>query len=185
MKNNTYEYPKSALLGLPKDASLIMERILSNQTILKLLAYPTRDWKKQPDVTGQQIKEMFETKQISSVPKIKIDLEGKTYLRLIYGTVVRNMTNPHFRDNTFSIDIVCHYDHWDLGDFELRPYKLAGEIDSLLDGTHLTGIGVLNFVSVTPYIYDEEFGGVTLTYMAIRGDEDKKNPLPGTEIDAG
>lgn len=177
MKKNLYEYPKSSLLGMPKDASLIIERILSNQNVLKLLTYNTKDWKSKPPVTGDMIKEMFETQQISSVPRIKIDRPEKTYLRLIYGTTVRNSTNPEFRDNTFGIDIICHYDNWDLGDFELRPYRIAGEIDSMLDKTHLTGIGELEFVSATPYIYDEEFAGVSLTYLAIRGNEDKVNPL--------
>lgn len=177
MKKNLFEYPKSSLLGMPKDASLIMERILSNQNVLKLLTYNTKDWKSKPPVTGDMIKEMFETQQISSVPRIKVDRPEKTYLRLIYGTTVRNSTNPEFRDNTFGIDIICHYDNWDLGDFELRPYRIAGEIDSMLDKTHLTGIGELEFVSATPYIYDEEFAGVSLTYLAIRGNEDKVNPL--------
>lgn len=177
MKKNTYEFPQSALLGMPKDAALIMERILSNQNVLKLLWYNTRDWKKQPNVTGEQIQEMFDTKQISSVPKIKIDRPEKTYLKLIYGGMVRNTTNPEFRDNTFGIDIICHYDNWDLGNFDMRPYRIAGEIDSMLDKTHLTGIGELEFVSCNPYIYDEEFAGVSLTYLAIRGHEDEVNPL--------
>lgn len=177
MKKNTYEYPKSSLLGMPKDAALIMQRILSNQNVLKLLAYGVKDWQKQPTVSNEMIKEMFETEQISAVPKVKIDKKEKTYLRLIYGTMIPNATNPEFRDNTFGIDIICHYDNWDLGDFELRPYRIAGEIDSMLAGTHLTGIGELEFVSATPYIYDEEFAGVSLTYLAIRGNEDRVNPL--------
>lgn len=177
MKRNTFEYPKSALLGMPKDASLIMTKILSNQNILKLLAHGTRDWKNQPPVDGDMIKEMFETKQISSVPRIKVDKPEKTYLRLSYGTMIPNATNPEYRDNTFGIDIICHYDNWDLGDFDLRPYRIAGEIDAMLDKTHLTGIGELYFISATPYVYDEEFAGVTLTYLAVRGNEDKINPL--------
>lgn len=177
MKKNTYEYPKSSLLGMPKDAALIMQRILSNQNVLKLLVYGVKDWQKQPTVSNEMIKEMFETEQVSAVPKVKIDKKEKTYLRLIYGTMIPNATNPEFRDNTFGIDIICHYDNWDLGDFELRPYRIAGEIDSMLAGTHLTGIGELEFVSATPYIYDEEFAGVSLTYLAIRGNEDRVNPL--------
>lgn len=177
MKIPGYEYPKSALLGMPKDAALIMNKILSNQNVLKLLAYNTRDWKQKDDVTGEMIKEMFATKQISSSPKVKVERPEKTYLRLIYGSVVRNTRNPEYRDNTFGIDIICHYDNWELGDFDLRPYRIAGEIDSMLDKTHLTGIGLLEFVSLNPYIYDEEFAGVTLTYLAIRGNEDKVRPL--------
>lgn len=177
MKKNFYEFPKSSLLGLPKDASLIISKIISNQNVLKLLYYGVRNWKNQPEITSEQIKEMFNTKQISSVPRIQVDKKEKTYLRLVYGTMIRNTTNPEYRDNTFGIDIICHYDNWDLGDFDLRPYRIAGEIDAMLDGAHLTGIGRLEFISASPYIYDEEFAGVSLTYLAIRGNEDKVNPL--------
>lgn len=177
MKHNSYEYPKSSLLGMPKDAAIIIDRILSNPNLLRLLVYETRDWQSQPLPNGEQIKELFTSHQISSVPKIKIDSKEKTYIRLTYGTVIRNASNPEYRDNTFGIDIICHYDNWDLGDFELRPYRVAGEIDAMLDKTHLTGIGELEFVSATPYVYNEEFAGVSLTYLAVRGHEDQKNPV--------
>lgn len=177
MRKDTYEYPQSSMLGMPKDAALIMSRILESQDILKLLVYTTKDWKSKPPVTSEMVKRMFETEQISSIPRLKIDKEYKTYLRLIYGTTVRNTTNPYYRDNDFGIDILCHYDCWDLGDFDLRPYRLAGEIDARLDGTHLTGIGELEFIQCAPYVYDQEFAGVTLSYMAIRGHEDEVNPL--------
>lgn len=179
MKHNSYEYPKSSLLGMPKDAAIIIDRILSNPNLLRLLVYETRDWQSQPLPNGEQIKELFTSHQISSVPKIKIDSKEKTYIRLTYGTVIRNALNPEYRDNTFGIDIICHYDNWDLGDFELRPYRVAGEIDAMLDKTHLTGIGELEFVSATPYVYNEEFAGVSLTYLAVRGHEDQKNPVNG------
>lgn len=177
MKKDFYTYPKSSLLGMPKDAALIINKILENQDLLKLLWYGSRDWKKQPNLTSDQIAEMFNTNQISCVPRLKIDKEDKTYLRLTYGTMVPNETNPQYRDNTFGVDILCHYDHWDLGDFELRPYRVAGEIDEMLAGARLTGIGQLEFVSCIPTIFDEEFAGVSLTYLAIRGNEDKVNPL--------
>ena len=179
MKHNSYEYPKSSLLGMPKDAAIIIDRILSNPNLLRLLVYETRDWQSQPLPNGEQIKELFTSHQISSVPKIKIDSKEKTYIRLTYGTVIRNASNPEYRDNTFGIDIICHYDNWDLGDFELRPSRVAGEIDAMLDKTHLTGIGELEFVSATPYVYNEEFAGVSLTYLAVRGHEDQKNPVNG------
>lgn len=179
MKRDFYVQPKSSLLGMPKDAAIIVDRMLSNPNLLKLLVYESRDWKDKPVPTGTQIEELFTSHQISSVPKVKIDNKEKTYIRLTYGSVVRNGYNPEYRDNTFCIDIICHYDSWDLGDFELRPYRVAGEIDAMLDKTHLTGIGELEFISAIPYVYNEEFAGVSLTYLAIRGHEDLKNPLNG------
>lgn len=149
-----------------------MNRILSNQNVLKLVYYTSRDWQSKPELTREQVLEMFDSNQISCVPKIRIDADDKTYLRLVYGTTTRNATNPEFRDNTFNIDIICHYKHWDLGDFQLRPYSIAGEIDTMLDKQRLTGIGKLEFLSCSPVIYNEEFAGVSLSYLAIRGSED-------------
>lgn len=177
MKKNTYEYPKSALLGMPKDAYLIMSRVLSNQNVLKLLSYGVKNWQEKPQVTEKMINEMFKTGQISAVPRVKIDRIEKTYLRLTYGAMTRNAYNPEYRNNTFGIDVICHYDNWDLGDYDLRPYRIAGEIDSMLDKTHLTGIGELEFISCAPYVYNEDFAGVSLTYLAIRGNEDKIRQL--------
>lgn len=177
MKQNTYEFPKSSFLGMPKDMSLIISKVLSSQNVLKLIYHNGKDWSKKPAVTSAQIKEMFETKQISNVPRLYIDTEDKTYIRFTYGTTVPNATNPEYRDNTFGIDILCHFDNWDLGDFELRPYRIAGEIDAMLDKQHLTGIGRLEFISCSPAVYNEEFAGVSLTYLAIRGNEDEVNPL--------
>lgn len=183
MRKQTYKFPKSSFLGIPKDMAIITDRILSNQNVLRLLEYNVKDWddrEKYPDVTPCQVKKMFETEQISNVPRIRIDQERKTYLRLTMGTTVPNVKNPEYRDNTFGIDIICHYDDWNIGDFDTRPLRIAGEIDSMLDKTHLTGIGVLHFVSQAPAIYNNEYAGVSLTYLAIRGNDDRIQPV--TEI---
>jgi hypothetical protein len=47
----------------------------------------------------------------------------------------------------------------------------------MLDGQHLTGIGELQFIGADQDVYDNEFGGVTLRYLAIRGNEDKVGEL--------
>jgi hypothetical protein len=47
----------------------------------------------------------------------------------------------------------------------------------MLDGDHLTGIGELTFIGANQDIYDNEYGGLTLRYLAIRGTEDEVNSL--------
>ncbi len=180
MKINTYEYPQSSFLGMAKDTSLIMNKILSNKKVLKLLYYTTPDClERKPDVTSAQVAEMFESKQISNVPKLKIDPDKRTYLRLAFDSFTPNATNTFYRDHIVEIRIICHFDDWNLKDFELRPYRIAGEIDAMLDKQHLTGIGELTFLGANQDVYNEEFGGVTLRYLAIRGHEDEVNPLNG------
>lgn len=177
MKRNFYEYPKSSFLGMSKDTSLIMDKILGNQDVLKLLYYNVKDWQKKPNLTSEQIKSLFEQKNISNIPKIVVNSDKLNYVRITYDSFTPNASNPYYRDHVVEIKIICHFTNWDLGDYELRPYRIAGEIDSMLDGQHLTGIGVLNFMGADQDVYDDEFGGITLRYLAVRGHEDEVNPL--------
>lgn len=177
MKKNTYEYPKSSFLGMPKDTALIMEKILSNRNLLKLIYYTGRDWQEKPNLNAEQIKSLFESKQISNIPKISVDREKYTYLRLTYDSFTPNQTNDFYKDHIVELKIICHFDDWDLDNYELRPYRIAGELDAMLNKQHLTGIGKLTFIGADQDVYDDEYGGVTLRYLAIRGEEDRVNPL--------
>lgn len=182
MKNNTYEFPQSSFLGMAKDTALIVQKILSNKKVLRLLYYTSPDclkWGSDKDLTPAQIQEMFDSKQISNIPKLIIDKDKKNYLRITFDSFTPNAYNPYYRDHIVEIKIICHFNDWDLNDFELRPYRIAGEIDSMLDKAHLTGIGELTFLDAVQNIYDEEFGGVTLRYLAVRGHEDDIDPIGG------
>ena len=87
------------------------------------------------------------------------------------------MTNPEFRDNIIEFDIICHFDQWQLKDFQLRPYRIAAEIDSMFDEKHLSGIGLLHFLGANQMILTDEYAGLCLMYQAIHGGEDKTKML--------
>jgi hypothetical protein len=59
-------------------------------------------------------------------------------------------------------------------DFELRPYKIAAEIDTMFNDKRLTGIGTLKFLGMTQMVLTDEFAGLCLLYNAVHGEEDKK-----------
>jgi hypothetical protein len=67
-------------------------------------------------------------------------------------------------------------------DFELRPYKIAAELDSMFNGKRLTGIGTLEFLGANQMILTDEYAGLCVMYQAVHGEEDKKNmPNPSDE----
>ena len=71
-------------------------------------------------------------------------------------------------------------EQWQLNDNQLRPYRIAAEIDSMLDNERLTGIGRLEFMGASQIILNDKFAGLSLMYNAIHGEEDKvgmANPL--------
>ena len=98
--------------------------------------------------------------------------EVKSYILLSFDNFSPNGTNPEFRDCTISFDIICHTDYWELGDYQLRPQKIAGYIDGILNNTKLTGIGIINFNSAKQLLLSEEFSGLMLDYIAVHGSDD-------------
>jgi hypothetical protein len=64
-----------------------------------------------------------------------------------------------------------------LKDFQLRPYKIAAEIDSMIDKKHLAGIGETQFLGMNQIAFNDEFAGLSLMYAVINGEDDKKNML--------
>ena len=69
-------------------------------------------------------------------------------------------------------------------DFELRPIKIAAEIDSMFNGKHLTGIGNLEFIGAAQTVLTDEYAAICLIYQAIHGEEDKQTmPNPIDEED--
>ena len=176
MKVGQNYFPKSSFLSTDKDLSLIIKKIMGNQRLLKMLYYTQKDCLNAPDLSQQQIFSMID-KQIKIVPKIEISEDCPNYIIISMDNFVPNENNDEFRDCTISIDILCHPDHWNMGNFQLRPYKIAGEIDAMLNNQKLTGIGTLQFVTGNNLLLNEELMGISLLYKAIHGIEDKDNPL--------
>lgn len=118
-------------------------------------------------------------KNVKLVPKVKVNREVDNYIVITFDNFLDNATNPEFRDNVISFDIVCHFDQWYLGDFKLRPYRIAAELDTMLNGRHLSGIGTLEFLGANQIVLNDEFGGLSLHFLAIHGEDDKV-PHPDT-----
>ena len=173
MKIENYQFPKSSFLSLEKDSQIIISKILKNENLKKLLYYPSKNCYSMPNLTQEQTLSLINN-QIKISPLVKIDKDIISYLILSYDKFSPNISNPEFRDNFIIFDIICHNDQWNLGDFKLRPYKIAGEIDSMFDNSKLTGIGKLNFVGGDQIILNNEYSGLSLIYLATHGEEDKK-----------
>lgn len=176
MKLNSYEYPHSSFLSVEKDLDIITSKFMKNERLKKLLYYTTPDALDRPNLTKEDSRELFK-KNIKIVPKLYVDGSVLNYVIISFDNFVPNATNPEFRDNVISFDIICHFDQWNLGDFKLRPYKIAAEIDTMFNNKHLTGIGELQFMGANQIILTDEFAGISLLYSAIHGEEDKKNML--------
>ena len=176
MKIVNYQFPKSSFLSIEKDLDILVNLFLKNERLKKLLYYTTSDALDKKDIGEEASVELFGN-NIKIVPKLTIDNSVLNYIIISFDNFTPNAENPEFRDNIISFDIVCHFDQWQLKGLQLRPYRIAAEIDTLLNGQRLTGIGKLDFLGANQLILNDEYAGVSLMYQAIHGEEDKKNAL--------
>ena len=184
MKVQNYRMPKSSFLSMEKDLVIITDLMLKNQRLKKLLYYNTKNPLDCPNLTEEESYGMF-GKNVKIVPKLHIDGSVLNYIIISFDNFTMNASNPEFRDNIISFDIICHFDQWQMKDFQLRPFRIAAEIDSMIDEQHLTGIGTLHFLGANQIILNDEFAGLSLMYSAIHGEEDKKgmtNPADETKF---
>lgn len=187
IRNIATPFPlKSSFLSCEKDAEEIFRKLfIENQphsNILKrLLVISNKDCldnttnpKYDEAINKASLSYLKENGYITLEPKISMyEHENiKAYIYLSFEDFVLNATNPQFRDSLICFDIICHTDHWDLGNYRLRPLKIAGYIDGMLNETKLSGIGTLHFLSCKPIIINEELSGYTLLYQAVHGSDD-------------
>ena len=177
MKIENYQFPKSSFLSVDKDYGIIFNWMLKNNRFKKLLYYTTPDCLDRPNLTEEESIGLFD-KNIKIVPKLSVDGTVLTYVIVSFDNFTPS-GNPEFRDNIITFDIICHFDQWKLKDFELRPYKIAAEIDTMFNNKHLSGIGLLQFMGANQIILTDEFAGLTLMYSATHRDDDTKNAPVG------
>lgn len=199
MKVVSYSYPHSSFLAVEKDMNLIVNQFLKNERLKRLLWYdapdalvPGTDFKNSGhehrigtgwrNVNTEEAFQLFGT-QIKIVPKLYVDREHWCYINILFNNFQPNATNPQFRDNIIQFDIICHFDQWNMGDFQLRPYKIAAEIDSMFNNKKLTGIGDTQFRGANRIVLNNEFAGISLKYTAMHSYEGEDNKQAFTPME--
>lgn len=183
---------QSSFLSCEKDAETILRRLFIesrpySDELKKLLIINTKDCLDnrnqiyQKKIDNMSIAQMREQGYIKLEPKIRLPEheEIKSYILLDFDNFVET-SNPEFRDCTVSFNIICHTDYWDIGNYRLRPLKICGYIDAILNKSKLSGIGILNFLSCNQINLSEDLSGYTLMYQAVHGSDDI---IPPKEIE--
>ena len=176
---------KSSFLSCEKDAETIIKHLFVtskpySDDLKRLLVINTKDCLDSSNenyrkiVENTSVKELLEENYITLVPRIKMKEheEVKSYIILSFDNF-ESTSNPEYRDFSISFDILCNTDYWYLGDYQLRPLKIAGIIDGILDGARLSGIGELEFAGGRQLILSNELSGYTISYVATHGNDDK------------
>lgn len=111
-----FDKPESSFLIVEKDVKLIAEKMLSNQRLLKYLHYRDPNPLQQPSLTAREKLELI-NHEIRIVPKYDIEKKCPNIVVITFNNFTPNANNPKFRNCILCFDILCHPDHWNLGDF--------------------------------------------------------------------
>lgn len=180
----------SSFLSCEKDIETILKKLFIeskpySDILKRLLVINTKDCLEDNSevvlnkIQQTTLSQLIKDKYIRLSPKIKIEEhdEVKAYLIISSDNYTTNENNPYYRDCTITFDIICYTDYWDIGNYRLRPLKIAGYIDGILNNAKLSGIGTFNFIGCNELILNETLSGYTLSYRAIHGNDDKIAPV--------
>lgn len=188
---------KSTFMSCAKDQETIWRRLLVeskpySDKLKKLLIINTPKCLDSTQVQYQQkineytVKRMKDEQYIKSIPKLSFGEheEVKSYILLEFDDFTPS-DNPEYRNCVISFTIISQLDYWELDDYELRPWLIAGYIDGILNETKLSGIGTLQFMGASQVVLNEYLGGVILRYIATHSDADDSEriiqPLPAPQ----
>lgn len=184
---------KSTFLSCETDQETIWRKLFVesrpySDKLKKLLIINTANCLDDTQVQFQEIiddfslQDMKNLQYIKNVPKLAFGEheEVKSYVLLEFDDFMPT-DNPYYRDCTISITIISHLDYWELDDYKLRPYQIAGYIDGMLNGTKLSGIGTLQFMGASEIILNEYLGGIMLRYVATHGNSDDSEKNDNTK----
>lgn len=186
---------RSSFLSCEKDTETILRRLFiesrpHSDTLKKLLIINTKDCLTaqgeklnymQDKINLFSIKDLIDNQYVRLFPKLTFGEheEVKSYILISFDNFTPNETNPEYRDCTVTFDVVCHTDYWSLDNFQLRPLKIVGYIDGILNETKLSGIGRFHFMGCSQLILNEDLSGYTLMYRAVH-DVDGDDKIPPT-----
>ena len=175
---------KCSFYSCEKDAEKIIKKLFVSsepysEQLKRLLVINTKDCldssnqKYNEIVKNTSIKELIEGKYITLVPRVKLKEheEVKSYIILTFDNFTPT-SNPEYINCMVSFDIICHTDYWDLGDYRMRPIKIAGIIKGLLDEAKFSGIGKLQFMGASQLVLSENLSGYTVVFQATHGNDD-------------
>lgn len=146
-----------------ENAQKIIQRLLANQNLVKLLYYNDKDPLSHEDLTEEIIqKEVFE-KLIKIVPRIGPTEYANSIVTMVVAQGSPNENND-FRDIVLNFEIFVPITQWIIKDTNLRPFKIMGEIQKSLVDKRINGMGRIsggafsfNFVSDEMTCYKQVF----------------------------
>lgn len=148
---------------LGENLQKIIQRLMANDDLVKLLYYEDKDPLSHDNLTEIQKKELVFEELIKITPKViqREDAKSVISLKVVSGT---KSENDEFRNISLSIEVFVPMTQWIFKSSNLRPFAILGEIQKSLDKKTVNGLGklmggdfILNFLTEEMSCYEITF----------------------------
>lgn len=77
----------------------------------------------------------------------------------------QNPSNPDFKLLRIRFNIVCPMRSWVINEKALRPLMIMSEIDKVMNGSRIAGIGTLQFENADRLVISRALAGYVVDYV--------------------
>lgn len=162
----------SSFASVENTLSKVVERLMKNDRLKRLLYYTDRHALGLPRLNQEQSYSLL-NHQLRIVPKLTIEHDAKPFVIISLDNFVPFEDQTTFRSFQLSFDILVPFEFWQLDNFKLRPYAIAGEIDGMINNDFVIGTQVADFQGAKQLILNESLGGLSLFYNVETYKDDK------------
>lgn len=119
----------------------IVQRLMANEDLVKLLYYTDKDPLSHPNLTDEEKQQYVLEKLIKFVPRVgPREVEKPVVsIRMVAGR--EDSSNNQFKNVSISVESFCPLNQWAIKDENLRPFAIMGEIQKSLNGKTVNGLG--------------------------------------------
>lgn len=163
MMLNRNRFKKSeSFKNVEKDLAYIVSKIKEDDELLKLLSLQENKIGKLSEEEKREILKQ----NVKIVPLVHLEEtdSNQSYLTIDFGDFSPNAENPQYRDKFLYFNILCNIETWNMGDFKLRPFQIAGRLDVLFNDKSLVDSYKIRFLSADSLIINDDLGGLFLCY---------------------
>ena len=120
----------------------IMQRLITNKELIKLLYYTDKDPLAQESLSQEQIQKDIFDKLIKITPRISPE-ESKGSNAIISIKILNGIPteNKKYKEILFTIETYVPLTQWFIKNENLRPFLIMGQISRSLNNKNINGIG--------------------------------------------
>lgn len=194
----------SSFLSCEKDAEKILKTLFVeskpySDRLKRLLIINKPDCLDPDSEDNESYQKMIDSKSLGKMiqegyirlnPKLKRkEFDGiRSYIIISFDNFSPSK-NPEFRDCNVNFDVICYDDEWSMDNYQIRPLKICGYIDGILNTLtdnnkaifntasnkiKLSGIGEYEFLGCNEAVLNEDISMYRLSYRAKHFTEDNE-----------